>query len=45
MIQILELEENLDKKFIENALEELTKEGTLYEPKNNFIKFTNKQAI
>ena len=45
MIQILELEENLDKKFIENALEELIKEGTVYEPKNNFIKFTNKETI
>lgn len=45
MIQILELEENLDKKFIENALEELIKEGTLYEPKNNFLKFTNKETI
>ena len=45
VIQILELEENLDKKFIENALEELIKEGTLYEPKNNFIKFTNKETI
>ncbi|MFX0080199.1 MAG: LAGLIDADG family homing endonuclease [Candidatus Hodarchaeota archaeon] len=45
VIQILELEENLDKKFIENALEELIKEGTLYEPKNNYIKFTNKEMI
>jgi replicative DNA helicase Mcm len=43
VIQILDLDENLDKKFIENAIEELIKEGTLYEPKNNFIKFTNKE--
>ncbi len=43
VIQILELEENLDKKFIESALEELLKEGTLYGPKNNQIKFTNKE--
>jgi len=42
VIQILELEENLDKKFIENALDELIKEGTLYEPKSNQLKFTNK---
>ena len=42
IIQILELEESLDKKFIDNALEELIKEGTLYEPKNGFIRFTNK---
>ncbi|UCC20113.1 MAG: minichromosome maintenance protein MCM, partial [Promethearchaeota archaeon] len=43
VIQILELEENLDKNFIENALEELLKEGTIYEPRSNQIKFTNKQ--
>ena len=42
VIQILELEESLDKKFIESALEELIKEGTLYEPKGNQLKFTNK---
>ncbi len=42
VIQILELEEGLDKKFIESALEELIKEGTLYEPKSNQIKFTIK---
>ncbi|MFX1573094.1 MAG: minichromosome maintenance protein MCM [Promethearchaeota archaeon] len=42
IVQILELEENLDKKFIENALEELIKEGTIYEPRNGFIRFTNK---
>jgi replicative DNA helicase Mcm len=45
VIQILELEENLDKKFIENALQELIKEGTLYEPKSSFIKFTNKDTL
>ena len=43
VIQILELDENLDRKFIESALEELLKEGTLYEPKSNQIKFTNKE--
>jgi len=43
VIQILELEETLDKNFIESALEELLKEGTLYEPKNNHIRFTNKE--
>ena len=42
VIQILELEENLDKEFIKNALEEAIKEGTLYEPKNNLIKFTKR---
>ncbi|MHA2182662.1 MAG: minichromosome maintenance protein MCM, partial [Promethearchaeota archaeon] len=44
VIQILDLEENLDKKFIENAIEELIKEGTLYEPKSGFIRFTNKES-
>jgi len=42
VIQILDLEENLDEKFINSAFEELIKEGTLYEPKPNMIKFTNK---
>lgn len=39
VVQILELEENLDKKFIENALEELVKDGTLYDytPRSNKI--------
>ena len=39
---ILELEESLDEKFIENAITELLREGTLYEPKNGFINFTRK---
>ncbi|MFX1455763.1 MAG: minichromosome maintenance protein MCM [Promethearchaeota archaeon] len=45
VIQILDLEEKLDKKFIENAIEELMKEGTLYEPKSGFVRFTNKESI
>ncbi|TFG06112.1 MAG: minichromosome maintenance protein MCM [Promethearchaeota archaeon] len=40
VIQILELEEKFDKQFIKNAIEEAVKEGTLYEPKSNYIKFT-----
>jgi len=43
IIQILDVEEDLDEKWINDALEELIKEGTLYEPRNNFIKFTNKE--
>ena len=43
VIQILSLEEGLDEQFIKSALDELVKEGTLYEPKNNLIKFTNKE--
>jgi len=43
VIQILELEEELDENWIKDALEELIKEGTLYEPKHNLIKFTNKE--
>ncbi|MHA1885062.1 MAG: minichromosome maintenance protein MCM, partial [Promethearchaeota archaeon] len=45
VVPILELEDNLDKKFIENALDELIKEGTLYEPKNGFMKFTKKDSL
>ncbi|MFW9936445.1 MAG: minichromosome maintenance protein MCM [Candidatus Thorarchaeota archaeon] len=43
LIQILELEEELDEKWIKDALQELIKEGTLYEPKHNLIKFTNRE--
>ena len=39
IIQILELEENLDTEYIENALKEMIREGTLYEPKKEFIKW------
>jgi replicative DNA helicase Mcm len=42
VVQILELEEDLDEKWIKDALDELIKEGTLYEPRTNMIKFTNK---
>ena len=42
VIVILQLEEELDEKWIKDAIEELVKEGTLYEPKNNFLRFTNK---
>ena len=42
VIEILQLEEELDEKWIKDAIEELVKEGTLYEPKNNFLRFTNK---
>lgn len=43
VVAILELEEDFDKKYIEKAFEELIKDGTLYEPKSNFIKFTQKE--
>ncbi len=43
VIQIIELEENLDKEFIKNAIEESIKDGTLYEPKQNKIKFTQQE--
>jgi hypothetical protein len=43
VIQILELEESFDKDFIEKALNEFIKDGTMYEPKVNYIKFTSKE--
>ena len=43
VIQILELED-LDKKFIEDALDNLVKNGTLYEPKLNYIKLAKKDS-
>jgi replicative DNA helicase Mcm len=42
VIQILELEEKLDKEFIKNAITEAINEGTLYEPRPKFIKFTSR---
>jgi replicative DNA helicase Mcm len=42
VIEVLQLEEELDEKWIKDAIEELVKEGTLYEPRNNFLRFTNK---
>ena len=42
VLQILELEENFDKNYLENAIKDLIKEGTLYEPKIGFINFTRK---
>ena len=42
VIQILELEESLDKDFIKNAIKEAINEGTLYEPKPKYIKFTSR---
>ena len=43
IIELLELEEELDEKWIKDAIDELVKEGTLYEPKHNFLRFTNKE--
>ncbi len=43
VIQILDLEANLDKEFIKNAIDELLEEGTLYSPKVGHIKFTKKE--
>ncbi len=42
VIQILGTEEGLDENFAKKAIEELLKDGTLYEPKANFIKFAQK---
>ena len=35
--------EQIEKEFVKNTIEELIKEGTLYEPKAGFVKFTNKE--
>jgi len=44
IVQILELDEEFDKTYIENYLDELIKEGTLYEPKTGKIKFTQRES-
>jgi replicative DNA helicase Mcm len=42
VIQILELEENLDREFIKNTIKEVIDEGILYKPKPKFIRFTGR---
>ncbi|MHA1372413.1 MAG: hypothetical protein ACTSRA_22155, partial [Promethearchaeota archaeon] len=42
VIQILDLEDGLDEEWVRNALGELIKAGTLYEPKENMIKWPDK---
>lgn len=42
IVQILDLEEDFDKKYIEKALKDLITDGTLYEPKFGLIKFASK---
>ena len=39
VIQLLDLE-GFDEEFVRKAIDEAIKEGTLYEPKPGFIKFT-----
>jgi len=41
VVEILNLEEDLDRKWIKHVIDELLKEGTLYEPKSHTIKFTD----
>ena len=43
IIQTLDLEEGLDKKFISEALKNLIRDGDVYEPKPGFLKFTRRQ--
>jgi len=43
VIQTIELDMNLEKSFVKNAIEEAINEGTLYEPYPDYIKFTSKQ--
>ena len=42
VIQAVALEETFDENFIKGAIDDLIKDGTFYEPKTGFIKFTRK---
>jgi replicative DNA helicase Mcm len=44
IIQILEFDDEFDRTYIEISIDELIKEGTLYEPKNGKIKFTTRES-
>ncbi|MFO8017735.1 MAG: hypothetical protein R6U96_03815 [Promethearchaeia archaeon] len=39
LVEVLELEEFTDKRFIQMALDQLIQEGILYEPRKNYLKF------
>lgn len=39
LIEVLELEEFTDKRFIKISIDQLIKEGILYEPRKNYLKF------
>jgi len=41
VIEILEMEEDLDREFIEETIDQAVKEGTLYKPRNKNIKFVD----
>jgi len=41
VIEILEMEEDLDREFIEETIDQAVKEGTLYKPRNKYIKFVD----
>ncbi|MBN1213963.1 MAG: ATP-binding protein [Candidatus Lokiarchaeota archaeon] len=43
LIQILDLEEQLEEEYIKKMLKKLINEGTLYEPKQGYIKFTRNE--
>jgi len=42
IVDILTLEELLDKKYVDNVIDELIKEGTLSEPKSDYISYSEK---
>jgi hypothetical protein len=42
IIHTIGIDKSLEKSFIKNAIEEAIKEGTFFEEKPNFIKFTPK---
>ena len=43
VIQILELKPDLDKEYIKNVIKESIKDGTLYEPRPDTIKFAKRE--
>jgi len=43
IIQIIELDGEFDRTYIEKSIDELVNEGTLYEPKTGKVKFTQRE--
>jgi len=40
-IEVLEIEEDLDREFIEETINQAVRDGTLYKPKNKYIKYVD----
>lgn len=45
LVDVLELEEFTDYTFIQKSLDQLIREGILYEPRKNYLKFVKQKGV